>query len=55
MNFLYFSEKTDRRLGGSWREACPELARLMGTQELVVKGQQPAIYQPGPKAEVDGQ
>jgi hypothetical protein len=55
MNFLYFSEKTDRRLGGSWREACPELARLMGTQELVVKGQQPAIYQAGPKAEVDGQ
>jgi sulfatase maturation enzyme AslB (radical SAM superfamily) len=27
--FLYFSEKSDRRFGDSWRSACPELARLL--------------------------
>jgi hypothetical protein len=28
-DFLYFSEKSDREFGGSWRQACPELARLL--------------------------
>lgn len=26
MDFLYFSEKSDRQFGESWRESCPELA-----------------------------
>jgi hypothetical protein len=34
MDFLYFSEKSDREFGDSWRRACPELARLLrGAEE----------------------
>jgi hypothetical protein len=29
MDFLYFSEKSDRQFGDSWRRACPELAHLL--------------------------
>jgi MoaA/NifB/PqqE/SkfB family radical SAM enzyme len=29
MDFLYFSEKSDREFGDSWRRACPELAQLL--------------------------
>lgn len=29
MDFLYFSEKSDRQFGDSWRRACPELAGLL--------------------------
>jgi len=29
MDFLYFTEKSDREFGDSWRRACPELARLL--------------------------
>jgi hypothetical protein len=30
MEFLQFSEKSDREFGDSWRQAFPELARLLG-------------------------
>jgi hypothetical protein len=33
MDFLYFSEKSDRQFGDSWRQACPDLARLLGRQD----------------------
>jgi hypothetical protein len=33
MDFLYFSEKSDREFGDSWRRACPELARLLRDRE----------------------
>jgi sulfatase maturation enzyme AslB (radical SAM superfamily) len=29
MDFLYFSEKTDREFNESWRKACPELEQLL--------------------------
>jgi hypothetical protein len=29
MDFLYFTEKSDRQFGDSWRRACPELAGLL--------------------------
>jgi sulfatase maturation enzyme AslB (radical SAM superfamily) len=32
MDFLYFTEKSDRLFGDSWRGACPELAQLLGRQ-----------------------
>jgi hypothetical protein len=33
MDFLYFTEKSDRQFGESWRRACPELARLLHGRE----------------------
>jgi len=32
MDFLYFSEKSDREFGDSWRNAAPELAAAFGSQ-----------------------
>jgi sulfatase maturation enzyme AslB (radical SAM superfamily) len=43
MDFLYFSEKSDRQFGDSWRRACPELARLL-------RGEEPApVWDHGPR------
>jgi hypothetical protein len=43
MDFLYFSEKSDRQFGDSWRRACPELARLL-------RGEEPAsVSDDGPR------
>ena len=33
IDFLFFSEKSDREFGDSWRHACPELAQLLVRQE----------------------
>ncbi len=33
MDFLYFTEKSNRQFGDSWRRACPELARLLRPKE----------------------
>ncbi len=33
MDFLYFSEKSDRVFGDSWKQACQELARLLPATE----------------------
>ena len=32
MDFLYFSEKTDREFGESWRQACPELSQMLSAR-----------------------